>query len=256
MSGTVTFTENGTTICVASVVPAGAMPPFNGTASCTTGPVDLSVGSHDVVATYSGDAYFLASGPSNTITHVVNKADSTTNLVSSENPAQAGTAVTFTATVVVTPPTAPTGTVTFIDDGVNIPGCVNVPLTGTTAQCTTSSLPVGTHAITAQYSGDGNYNGSTSAAVNQEITAPQGSLDGNATIDAVDLALLANLLAGNICPGDGSFTSPLSNADVNNDCVVNAVDLNILANALVGNPPGITPDNTCGSVTLVGGSCP
>jgi hypothetical protein len=80
-------------------------------------------------------------------------------------------ALTFTATVQegatasqakksVTIP-SPAGTVTFLDNGVNIPNCVNVALINHVATCTVT-LGKGTHVITAVYSGDSFYMGSTS----------------------------------------------------------------------------------------------
>jgi hypothetical protein len=79
-------------------------------------------------------------------------------------------ATTFTATVegVLTASKAkttsvaqPTGTVTFLDNGVNIPGCVNIALVNQIATCTVT-LAKGTHVITAVYGGDTTYFGSTS----------------------------------------------------------------------------------------------
>ena len=47
-----------------------------------------------------------------------------------------------------------TGSVTFQDGGVNIPGCVEVSVSSGQAACTTSSLASGMRVITAVYSGD------------------------------------------------------------------------------------------------------
>ncbi|MEJ7669968.1 MAG: alkaline phosphatase family protein, partial [Casimicrobiaceae bacterium] len=80
-----------------------------------------------------------------------------TILTTSGSPALAGTAVTFTATVTGS---APTGSVSFAESGTPLSGCNVVALTGSgnskTAACTTSSLAVGTHSISASYSGDAN----------------------------------------------------------------------------------------------------
>ena len=88
----------------------------------------------------------------------------TTTVVSSNNtPSVVGTPVTFTATVTGT---APTGTVLFTADGTPIGGCSASPVGGAgnirTAQCTTSSLALGTHNIVGAYSGDAGNNPSTS----------------------------------------------------------------------------------------------
>src|SRR6185369_2291915 len=98
-------------------------------------------------------------------------APTTTTLASSLNPAQVGASVTLTATV---NGTTPTGNVGFTDNGNAIAGCSAVALTGTgnsrTAACTTSSLAVGTHPITASYAGDAGNAASASAALAQVIT--------------------------------------------------------------------------------------
>jgi hypothetical protein len=78
--------------------------------------------------------------------------------------------VTFTATV---SGSAPTGTVNFLDGATSIAGCAAAALTGAgnirTATCATSSLTVGTHSISAVYSGDATNNGSTSATLSQVV---------------------------------------------------------------------------------------
>jgi len=94
----------------------------------------------------------------------------TTGLVSSVNPSVFGQSVTFTATV--SGATTPTGTVQFFD-GVTSLG--TVPLSGTSAALTTSSLAVGAHPITAVYSGDVDDPGSTSPVVNQVVNSAAGA---------------------------------------------------------------------------------
>ena len=93
-------------------------------------------------------------------------------MASSLNPANAGTAVTFTATVTGS---SPTGTVDLADGGSALSGCTGLALTGSgntrTAACTTSSLAAGTHSIVATYSGDAANAPSTSAALSQVVNA-------------------------------------------------------------------------------------
>ena len=66
----------------------------------------------------------------------------------------------------VTPATA-TGTVQFRDGAANLGS--PVALSGGTAAFTTSALTIGTHAITAVYSGDASNAGSTSPVLNQTV---------------------------------------------------------------------------------------
>jgi fibronectin-binding autotransporter adhesin len=92
----------------------------------------------------------------------------TTTLASSLNPSASGQSVTFTATV--TPGTAgtPTGTVQFFD-GSTLLATVAINSSGV-ATFTTSTLSVGRHNMTATYSGDGSFSGSTSAVLAQVVT--------------------------------------------------------------------------------------
>ena len=86
---------------------------------------------------------------------------SETALASSANPSVWGQSVTFTATISVTAPGAgtPTGTVTFKDGAATI--CAAQTVAANVATCSTSSLTVGSHPMTATYNGDGNFNAST-----------------------------------------------------------------------------------------------
>jgi hypothetical protein len=86
-------------------------------------------------------------------------------LASSINPALSQNPVTFTAKVTATAGT-PTGSVTFLDGTTPIGSGA---LSGGTATYTTSSLTVGTHSITAIYSGDANFSGSSSGATSQVV---------------------------------------------------------------------------------------
>ncbi|NPV08433.1 MAG: Ig-like domain repeat protein [Anaerolineae bacterium] len=94
------------------------------------------------------------------------KDRSTTIVTSSANPSSFGQSVTFTATVTSGVGT-PTGMVTFKDGGVTLgTGSLNGSGVATYA---TSALAVGNHAITAEYSGDGNYLGSASDTLAQVV---------------------------------------------------------------------------------------
>jgi hypothetical protein len=79
-----------------------------------------------------------------------------------------GAGVTYTATVA--PPAArpgpvpPTGWVEFLDGGQPIGSCASQPLSGGSAACTVSYAAAGAHQISAQYSGDANFSGSSSPA--------------------------------------------------------------------------------------------
>jgi hypothetical protein len=89
---------------------------------------------------------------------------STVKLTSSPNPSTFDRDVTFTTKV---SGTNPTGAVTFFD-GTNQLGSSSLDDSGV-ASLTTSSLSVGTHSVTAAYSGDNNNDPATSATLSQVV---------------------------------------------------------------------------------------
>jgi hypothetical protein len=101
------------------------------------------------------------------------KTNTTTTLTSSINPSVFGQSVNFTAVVTGTGG-PPTGTVQFKDGTNNLGTPVTLDITGK-AVLSWSQLDVAgsPHAITAVYSGDVNFNGSTSNAVSQTVNPAQ-----------------------------------------------------------------------------------
>ena len=154
-TGTVTFNDGGT------VLGTGAL--SGGTATLATSA--LAGGTHSITAVYGGDTNF-ASSTSPVLTQTVNKATSSTSVVSSNSTANRGAAVTFTATVTSSATGTPTGTVTF-NDGATMLGTGT--LSGGTATFTTAGLGAGAHSISAVYGGDTNFTGSTSAILTETI---------------------------------------------------------------------------------------
>ena len=122
----------------------------------------LPVGTDSLTASYSGDTYWAPS-TSSAVQQVVSKASTSTALSSSPNPSISGSAVSLTATVT---PSSATGSVQFFN-GSTLLGAAS--LTGGVAQLSTASLPVGTDSLTAVYSGDSNYTGSSSGVVQQTV---------------------------------------------------------------------------------------
>ena len=151
-TGTVNFVDGSTLLGVGAVV--------SDAASITTS--TLAIGTHPVTAIYSGDKNYLAAS-STVLSQIVNKAVTAVAVASSLNPAFVGNTITFTATV----PAGATGAVTFID-GVTSLGIVTIA-PGTAPALSTNRLLVGTHTITAAYSGDANFSASASAALLQTV---------------------------------------------------------------------------------------
>lgn len=152
VTGTVQFLDGGTVLGTSTI--------SGGSAALSVS--TLTVGTHSITAVYSGDTN-NPGATSAALAQTVNKAASSVTLTSSANPATAGQALTLTAAV--TPATA-TGTVQFLDAG-TVLGTATITNGG--AVFSLSTLSADTHSITAVYSGDGTYLGSTSAVLTQTV---------------------------------------------------------------------------------------
>jgi hypothetical protein len=152
-TGTVQFLD-GATVLGSSALASGA-------ASFTSS--TFAAGTHSITAVYSGDTANAGSTSAALIQTVNAKAVTATTLTSSLNPSTYGASVTFRAAV--TPATA-TGSVQFLD-GTTVLATSTV-IAGS-ASLTSQALAVGTHPITAVYSGDVGDTGSTSSALSQVV---------------------------------------------------------------------------------------
>jgi hypothetical protein len=159
------------------LVPAGNASTLNvnllsGSATATSMPVTLTPGTQPISAVWAGNQNFNGATASGTVVveGAVTAAATTTTLTSALNPAPLGTPVPLTA--VVTPAAIstllPSGTVTFFD-GTNRLGAATLDLTGT-ATYSATTLASGTHALSAVYTGDANFLGSTSGVVSEQVT--------------------------------------------------------------------------------------
>jgi hypothetical protein len=153
ITGTVTFTDGSTTLGTA---------PVNASGQAVLTVTTLTVGTHAIIATYNGNTNYAGSN-SSAVGEVINSTGTTVTLNASASPVIAGQIETFTASLVSVTGGIPTGTVAFKDGGAVIgTGTVNAQGIATFSSTT---LAVGTHTMTAVYSGDANYQPSTSAAV-------------------------------------------------------------------------------------------
>ena len=170
-----------------------------------------------------------------------------------------GTQVVLTASVT---PSAfntanPSGTVTFTSASQGIIG--SAPLTGSTATLTLGSLPVGAYTITASYSGDGNYAGSTSttpvsitvtivnatlaATISPSANVPYGS---TATVTAtVALPNSSGAPAGPVTATIESVTGAVFTATLSPNPGGNTATANIVVNAPPPNSKGYTVEVSC-----------
>jgi hypothetical protein len=139
----------------------------------------LSDGTHNITAQYGGDLNYLATSAS--FVQVVGQAASSAQLSSSAKPyATPGLQVTFTATIASTvngDTLVPTGKATFYIDG-KAAGTGVLNSKGL-AIFSTTSLAVGTHTATAQYSGDANFLPTTSPGLEQLVVLPDYGLGAN-----------------------------------------------------------------------------
>jgi hypothetical protein len=156
--GTITL-KDGTTVLATKVV------------NIQTGTVlffglsTFSVGSHSMIAVYNGNGSYLASS-SPVLKLQVNKAATSTSVLSSVNPSSVGQSVTFTANVNSSTSGTPTGTVTFKDGKTKLGSGT---LSSGKATLNTSKLALGTHSITVVYGGSIDYVGSTSPVLTQTV---------------------------------------------------------------------------------------
>ncbi len=104
------------------------------------------------------------------VTVLLNATGNSNTLVSSVNPSAATQSVALTATVAATVrgvTAVPTGTVTFMDGSTSL-GAATLNSNGVAAVNATT-LAVGPHNITAQYSGDSNFSATTSTTLSQLV---------------------------------------------------------------------------------------
>jgi len=204
-SGTVSFTDqHGSALCAPGEVIAGA-------ATCAT--EELPAGSYSpVTATYSGDANHLGS----TATTEFTVTPAATSFTASADPTSAPYGDTITLSASGLPGDA-TGTVSFIDQGGN-PLCTTGQVSTGSASCTTAELPAGGYSpVTATYSGDANYVGSTATtefSITQATTAVTASANPTSTAYGNTVTLSASGL-----PSDATGTVSFSDQHGNALCV-------------------------------------
>ncbi|MCF2719537.1 S-layer homology domain-containing protein [Paenibacillus sp. UKAQ_18] len=178
LTGTVVLIDGTNILDTLTMTPNGIA---NGYATATYTTSNLSVGSHPITAIYSGDARFVPS-TSEPYIQVVNAPAPTTSLrptvttvLSSLNPSKQGQEVRFSVRTTSNPQTSGdlTGTVILMD-GTDVLDTLTMEPVGISngyanGYYTTSDLSVGSHSITAIYSGDARFAPSTSEAYIQVI---------------------------------------------------------------------------------------
>jgi len=197
-----------------------------------------NVGSYSIVPSAA-----VGSGLTNyTITYAttgsltVSKATTTIAITAnSPNPALIGQGVTFSFRATPQYTNSPTGLVTVTaSTGERCSGA----LTGGVGSCAIVFTTSGTRTLTASYPGDTNFNGSTSASVNQTITA------GANPLSVTSLAFGNQLLTTT----SGTLTVTLTNTGTGT--------MTISGKTITGTNPGdFAQTNTCTGTLTVGSSC-
>ncbi len=193
--GTITLQDGSSTLGVQSLDPNGL---------ATFSMSNLPIGIHNLVALYSGDTVHAAN--SATLTQTVQQV-TTTALVSSAPKAIAGAAVTWTAAVAGLSGQPATGTVQF-KDGSTVVASIAVGASGTAA-FSSSTLAVGTHPMSAAYSGDPLDQASTSTPLVETVQIATTSTvltpSANPAFTGATLVLTATVTGNGGAPG-GSIT--------------------------------------------------
>jgi subtilase family serine protease len=173
-TGTITLTDNGAPLNDFS---GSNTAKLNSVGIAEDQPVQLAVGTHNLVATYSGDnSYNASTSPMKTITVTGNAATTVAVTTAPATGISTTTMVTITAKInTQSSGVGPTGSVTFTANGTQFGNAVAVvptagnTTTGTnafaTATITNTFSTSGTIAIKATYTtGDGNYSSSSGSA--------------------------------------------------------------------------------------------
>jgi hypothetical protein len=190
-TGTVQFLDGAVNLGSATLDKTGAA-----TFSTST----LGLGAHSIQVDYQGDTLDSPS-ISSTLTERIIQV-TTTTVSSSAIKAIAGTNVTWTANVAGLANQPVTGTVVF-KDGTTAVATVPVDSTGA-ATFSSSALAIGSHTITAVYSGDQADQASTSASLVQTITIATTSVtlvsNANPVFGGATLTLTATVSGNGVTP--------------------------------------------------------
>jgi Bacterial Ig-like domain (group 3)/YDG domain len=202
-TGTVQFQIDGAAAGSAVTLSSG---------NATSSPVSsLSVGAHTVTAVYAGSSSFLGSDNiASPCTQTVNAASSTTTITSSSNPSVYGQSIQLSVTLSPVSPAAgtPTGTV-ILRDGVS-PLATNL-LTAGQALFTVSTFDATNHLLAADYTGDGNFSGSTSSVLTQTVNkaSSTGTLNSSANPSVSGQSVTFTATVSAAAPGAGVPTGTI-----------------------------------------------
>ncbi len=225
----VTFTATISALSPGSGTPTGTMTFYDGSAALGSDTLSggsasfttstLPQGSDSITAIYGGDSNFESS-TSAAIVETVNPAATSTSIDCGPSPSVYGQEVTFGAQVINASAPAstaePTGSVQFYVDGAAFGAPVTLNDEGA-ALITDSTLPVGTHQITATYiSDDGNFATSNSTTPAEQVVMQDSTTTGltssdNPSVFGQSVTFTATVSAN--APGSGTPTGSVTFED-------------------------------------------
>jgi hypothetical protein len=211
LSGLLNATAQSGTVTVPGTF-AYTATPSGGTATPVIGATVLLPGTYTLTANFTPTDTTTYQSASASVSLTVGKGVPTVTLVSTSNSVLLANSVTFTATV--TPPTsvAPTGSLNFYDGQTLL---TTVQLTQGGGSCTTASLALGAHTITAVYSGDANFSSATSPPLTEtvedftlSVLIPNGQPTSPTVVpgETVNFTIQASTTLGSYFPAAVAFT--------------------------------------------------
>lgn len=252
-SGSVTFYDGSTSLGTATL---------SGAATATLSTPAFVPGVHHLSVQYAGDTNNM-SATSNTVSEEVDQAATNTTLSTSNASPTVGSSIMLTASVTSAAGPAPTGSVTFTDNGAFL-STIALGSNGLAA-LTLSSLPPGNDSIVANYSGDTDDAVSTSAtltiAVAQIQTTTSLTSDANPLLAGATVHLTASVAIAAGATADGPLTGqvtftdngkPLGTAllDINGQATLAVANLSASTHSLIASYSGAINYSTSSSGTL------
>ncbi len=215
-TGTVTFTDNGNAVNTVAVN-------AEGDAEYATGA--LAVGNHSIAGTYSGDAsYNKGTSAPATVAFTVIKGNTAVQVSSPLSTINAGVPLIITAVVETAGGgVAPTGMVTFMAGSTSLGSSSVSALANSYGSATytitsaQSAALSGSVSLTATYSGDTNYNGSTTTAgfvLTVSSAAPLKTSTTTATASAMTTSPAAAIGVSITVTGQSGSTAPSGTVDL------------------------------------------
>jgi hypothetical protein len=210
---------NGVKLLYGQAIPAltgtlsGVLPPDNGNVTAdftTTATLTSATGTYPIGIILQGPAAanYTASLGAGSGTIAISQAPSTTALTLSTSNLVLGAPVTLTATVASTTSGTPTGTVNFFDGSVQL-NPTPAPLSNGVASLTATSIPIGSVILNAVYSGDTNFQASSSANQAGSVLSPDFTITSSPSTQSVLPAQSVNYTL-TITPTNPTLVYPVS----------------------------------------------